>query len=155
MSSVDGKRAAAGAAAGGHTVRGFSLFMNWFNVLLAPFCGVWMMLSAVPGFPLSWESWMPLSLFDPFPLHELIFASYLLPGLALALVVGVPNIVALAVRRASGDAGWARVCRTAGALLMGWTIVELAFVLNALSVFYLLLGILQAASAAVLLHRAR
>lgn len=27
--------------------RKFSIFMNWFNGILAPFCGGWMMLSAL------------------------------------------------------------------------------------------------------------
>ena len=38
----------------------FALFMNWFNGICAPVCGIWMMLSALFELPLSWNSMMPM-----------------------------------------------------------------------------------------------
>ena len=131
--------------------RGYSLFMNWFNGICAPVCGVWMMLSALFFLPLSWNDWMPLSIYSPFPLHDVFFTSHFWPGLALLLVNGVPNIVALVLRR-KNDYAWHRACLVAGVLLMCWTIVEMIFIPNALSVFYLVLGILQTAAAVALVR---
>ncbi len=126
--------------------RGFSLFMNWFNGICAPVCGLWMMLSALMPLPLSWNDWMPLSIYDPFPLHDVFFTSHFWPGLALLLVNGVPNIVALVVRRRSMSA-WVTWCTVAGALLVAWTVTELLIIPNGLSVFYFVLGAVQLAAA--------
>ena len=129
----------------------FSLFMNWFNGVCAPLCGIWMMLSAFCDLPLSWNDWMPLSIYDPFPLHDVLFASHFWPGLALLLVNGAPNIVALVLRHKS-EAAWRRACLVAGVLLLCWTITEMVFIPNGLSAFYSILGILQTAAAIVLIR---
>lgn len=131
--------------------RGYSLFMNWFNAIGASVSGIWMMLSALFALPLSWNDWMPLSIYDPFPLHDVFFTSHFWPGLALFLVNGVPNIVALVLRPKSAFA-WHRACLVAGILLVCWTVTEMLIIPNGLSVFYLALGILQTAAAAVLIR---
>ena len=130
----------------------FSLFMNWFNGICAPVCGVWMMLSALFDLPLSWNDWMPLSVYDPFPFHDLFFTSHFWPGLTLLLVNGVPNIVALIVRRKS-LAAWHRACLVAGVLLLCWTITEMLIIPNGLSMFYFVLGVLQTIAAIVMMRR--
>ena len=127
--------------------RGFSLFMNWFNGICAPVCGLWMMLSALVPLPLSWNDWMPLSIYDPFPFHDVFFTSHFWPGLALLLVNGVPNIVALAMRRRGNIAAWINWCAIAGMLLIVWTLAELLIIPNGISVFYFVLGFLQLAAA--------
>lgn len=127
--------------------RGFSLFMNWFNGICAPLCGCWMMLSALLPLPLSWNDWMPLSIYDPFPFHDVFFTSHFWPGLALFLVNGVSNIVALVKRSRYDMKGWARWCTIAGALLVVWTGIEMVLIPNGISIFYLVLGVLQLASA--------
>ena len=135
--------------------RGFSLFVNWFNGICAPVCGVWMMLSALTDLPLSWNDWMPLSIYDPFPLHDVFFMSHFWPGLALLLVNGAPNIAALVAHRLSDEDAWIRWCVTAGALLVVWTVVELLIIPNGLSVFYFVLGVLQLAAALYLRNGSR
>lgn len=50
--------------------------MNWFNGICAPVCGAWMMVSALFNLPLSWNDWMPLSIYDPFPFHDVFFTSH-------------------------------------------------------------------------------
>ena len=122
---------------------GYSLFMNWFNGICAPVCGVWMMLSALFALPLSWNDWMPLSIYDPFPFHDVFFTSHFWPGLALLLVNGVPNIVALVSRCRAGREAWISWCVVAGTLLVVWTVVELVIIPNGLSMFYFVLGALQ------------
>ena len=125
----------------------FSLFMNWFNGICAPVCGIWMMLSALCSLPLSWNDWMPLSIYDRFPLHDVFFTSHFWPGLALLLVNGVSNIIALVARRRSGEHAWISWCTVAGALLVIWTVIELVLIPNGISVFYFVLGVLQLAAA--------
>ena len=127
--------------------RGFSLFMNWFNGICAPLCGVWMMLSAFVDLPLSWNSWMPLSIYDPFPFHDVFFTSHFWPGLALLLVNGGPNLVALVMRGRGNKSAWVTWCTIAGALLVVWTAVELILIPNGISVFYFVLGAVQLAAA--------
>lgn len=121
--------------------------MNWFNGVCAPLCGVWMMLSALMDLPLSWNDWMPLSIYDPFPLHDVFFTSHFWPGLALLLVNGVANIVALVVRHRGDREAWITWCTIAGALLVAWTVVELIIIPNGISVFYFVLGLLQLTAA--------
>lgn len=132
---------------------GFSLFMNWFDGICAPVCGIWMMLSCIPSFPLSWETWMPLTVFDGFPFHDLFFTSLFWPGLALFLVNGVPNIIALVSRFRGDHRGWMVWCTVAGALLIVWTGVEMVYIPNGVSVFYMALGVLQLAAGAYMVRR--
>ena len=130
--------------------RGFSTFANWFNGAAAVVCGIWMMLSALIDMPLSWNDWMPLSIYDPFPLHDVFFTSHFWPGLALLLVNGAPNIAAIVAHRCR-PSSWPHWCLLAGVLLIAWTAVELVVIPNGLSVFYLVVGIFQTASAAALI----
>lgn len=130
--------------------RGFSTFINWFNGAAAVVCGIWMMLSALIDMPLSWNDWMPLSIYDPFPLHDVFFTSHFWPGLALLLVNGVPNIAAIVAHRRRSSS-WPKWCLLAGVLLIAWTAVELVVIPNGLSVFYLVVGIFQTASAVALI----
>lgn len=127
----------------GRVSRGFALFMAWFNGICAPLCGLWMALSAVIPLPLSWNDLMPVSLLAPLPLPGFMKVDFLWAGIALILVNGVPNIIALVLRfrgNREGFYGWGIL---AGALLVAWTTFEMLFIPNGVSVFYLVLGILQ------------
>ena len=130
--------------------RSFSTFVNWFNGAAAVVCGIWMMLSALIDMPLSWNDWMPLSIYDPFPLHDVFFTSHFWPGLALLLVNGAPNIAAI-VAHHRRPSSWPHWCLLAGVLLIAWTVVELVVIPNGLSVFYLVVGIFQTVSAVALI----
>lgn len=123
--------------------RGFALFMNWLNGICAPVCGLWMMASTLFVLPLSWNEWMPASILDPLPIPDFMKVDLLWAGLALFLVNGLPNIIALVFRfrrNLSASYAWGIV---AGILLILWTVFELTFIPNGLSAFYLVLGILQ------------
>ena len=127
--------------------RKFSYFMNWLNGILAPLCGAWMMASALVSLPLSWNDWMPLSIYDPFPFHDVFFTSHFWPGFALLLVNGVPNIIALAVKSRGNESAWIAWCAIAGIMLLIWTITELLLIPNGLSIIYFILGALQLVAA--------
>ena len=89
---------------------------------------------------------MPLAIYDSFPLHELNFMSHFWPRLALALVNGVPNVVALVLRFRGRRVASYTAGLVAGGLLVVWTLVEMAFMPNVVSVIYLVIGLLQLAA---------
>lgn len=123
--------------------RGFSLFVNWFNGICAVVCGAAMMLLGLGVLPAEMNNLMPLSIYVNFPFQEVFFTSHFCPGLALLLVNGVANIIAL-VFRFKGDRissyRWG-VC--AGILLIGWTGIEMIYLPNPVSIVYLAIGVLQ------------
>lgn len=125
--------------------RGFALFVNWFNGVLAVACGLLMIFSN-QIFPGGSDSFMPISIFDPFPFHDIFFTSLVWPGLALALVNGLPNLIALAFRFRGNRVASYRWGIAAGIMLLVWTGVEMIYIPNALSVFYMVLGVLQLAA---------
>lgn len=126
--------------------RGFALFMNWFDGVCSIVCGGFMALSGFVALPVSWNDVMPIELLGLLPLPEPLIATWFWPGVALMLVNGAPNIVALALRfRGSRTASY-RWGIAAGVLLIAWTAFELAFMPNGVSAFYLALGVLQTAA---------
>ncbi|MEG0418458.1 hypothetical protein [Gordonibacter sp.] len=126
--------------------RWFALFINWFNGICAVVCGCIMMLAGLSMLPAEMDGFMPLSIYDNFPLHDVFFTSHFWPGLALLLVNGVANIVALVFRFRSDRIASYRWGVTAGILLIVWTGVEMVFVPNEISVIYLVIGVLQLAA---------
>ena len=60
--------------------------------------------------------------------------------------------IASRLRRKS-ETTWHRACLVAGILLMCWTVTEMLIIPNGLSVFYLVLGILQTIAAVVMIRR--
>lgn len=123
--------------------RGFALFVNWFNGVCAVVCGALMMVLGLAGID---NVFMPLAIYDSFPLHELFFMNHFWPGLALALVNGVPNVVALVLRFRGRRAASYTAGLVAGGLLVVWTLVEMVFMPNVVSVIYLVIGMLQLAA---------
>ena len=105
-----------------------------------------MAVSGLVAMPVSWNDAMPIELLGVLPLPEPLIATWFLPGVALALVNGAPNIVALALRFRGRRAASYRWGIAAGVLLIAWTAFELAFMPNGISAFYLALGVLQTAA---------
>ena len=126
--------------------RGFALLMNWFDGVCSIVCGGFMALSGLVALPVSWNDVMPIEFLGVLPLPEPLIATWLWPGVALALVNGAPNIVALALRFRGKRAASYRWGIAAGVLLIAWTAFELAFMPNGISAFYLALGVLQTAA---------
>ena len=126
--------------------RGFALFMNWFDGICSVVCVGFMAASGLVAMPVSWNDVMPIELLGVLPLPEPLIATWFLPGVALALVNGAPNIVALALRFRGKRAASYRWGIAAGVLLIAWTAFELAFMPNGISAFYLALGVLQTAA---------
>ena len=126
--------------------RGFALFMNWFDGICSVVCGGFMAVSGLVAMPVSWNDVMPIEFLGVLPLPEPLIATWFWPGVALALVNGAPNIVALAMRFRGKRAASYRWGIAAGVLLIAWMAFELAFMPNGISAFYLALGVLQTAA---------
>ena len=101
------------------------------------------MMCADQLFPGNTDSFMPLWMFDNFPFHDIFFTSLFWPGLALALVNGVPNIIALALRFAGRRKAAYTWGVAAGGMLVVWTAIEMVYMPNAMSVAYMILGVAQ------------
>lgn len=117
--------------------------MAWFDGLCAIICGLWMLLSALFALPLSWNDLMPLSLLEPLPIPAFMKADFLWPGIALLLVNGIPNVIALSLRFRGNLKGFYTWGIIAGVLLIAWTAFEMIFIPNGISIFYMVLGVLQ------------
>lgn len=105
-----------------------------------------MALSGLVALPFSWNDVMPIEFLGVLPLPEPLIATWFWPGVALALVNGAPNIVALVMRFRGRRAASYRWSIAAGVLLIAWTVFELVFMPNGISAFYLALGVLQTAA---------
>lgn len=130
---------------GSRVARGFTLFMNWFDGVCAVVCGGWMALGALVALPVSWNDCMDIGFLSGMPLADVLFTTWFWPGLALLLINGLPNVIALVLRFRGNRAGSYAWSIVAGALLICWTAFEMLFIPNALSVFYLVLGVAQLA----------
>lgn len=118
-----------------------------FNGVCAVVCGGFMMAGAVGMLPASLDGVFGffncmVPAIQMMPLPTFLTQNLFWPGLALLLVNGVANLVAtvLFVRREQWARGWALA---AGVLLIGWCAFELAYMLNAISVVYLVMGVVQ------------
>lgn len=124
----------------------------WYRTLLLVICAVnglcalvWgVLMMAIPSGEPYMMGGMAEALRTAMPLPDVLLQDLFWPGMALALVNGVPNAVAvvLAVRRSPQAV---RMGLAAGILLVAWCAFELAFIPNALSVGYLACGVVQTA----------
>lgn len=139
-------------------------FICVFNGMCAVVCGVMMMAGAVGLLPEGADPFASLiEAVRMLPLPDFMTQDLFWPGLALLLVNGVANGIAtvqfvragrVAGRQAARSAersarAWALA---AGVLLIGWCAFELAFMPNALSLAYLVVGCVQTACAALLVR---
>ncbi len=100
----------------------------------------------------SLMGWEPLvSVVRTLPLADIFFRHLMWIGIAMLLVLAIPNAAAavMLIRRAPGQYA---ACIIAGALLMLWTGFELVFMYNVAAVAYFMIGALSVLCAAWL-HR--
>ena len=86
------------------------------------------------------------------PLASVFFQDFVWIGVAMLLVLGVPNSIA-AVMLLRKSMNQYRVTLAAGVLLALWCGFELIFMFNALAVGYLVVGLISIMSSIVLLRR--
>ncbi|MDR3847366.1 MULTISPECIES: hypothetical protein [Eggerthella] len=125
-----------------------------FNGVCAVVCGGFMMTGAAGILPPAFDELfgffdLMVPLIQRMPLPAYMTADLFWPGLALALVNGVANLVAAVLfARSDGRArSWALL---GGALLIVWCVFELVYLPNPVSVIYLVIGLVQTACAVVM-----
>jgi EamA domain-containing membrane protein RarD len=88
------------------------------------------------------------------PLASVFFRDFVWIGVAMLLVLGVPNSIA-AVLLLRKSAHQYHATLVAGVLLLLWCGFELIFMFNALAVGYFIVGLISILSSVVLLSPAR
>ncbi len=151
-------------ARGSVAMRKIMRFICAFNGACAIVCGAMMMAGAVGLLPEGADPFASLvEAVRMLPLPGFMTRDLFWPGLALLLVNGVANGIATVQFARAGRTPAARTGQSAersargwalaaGVLLIGWCAFELAFMPNALSMAYLVVGCVQAACAALLVR---
>ncbi len=123
--------------------RRIMLGICWFNGILAPIFGILMILSP-QGELLQMQEL--LVTMQTWPGASIFFQDLVWPGIALLCVNGVSNLVCLALwlSRKRAYTGIGIIC---GLLLIAWCTWEMIFIPNGVTVFYMLLGIVQTGAA--------
>lgn len=122
--------------------RGYLLAVSVLNGLAGLVCGV--LFVAEPGGGLMGAQAL-LPIIGKLPLASVFFRDFLWIGIAMLLVLGIPNTVAAVqlIRRTAEQYVWTLV---AGVLLVLWTGFELVFMYNVLAVVYFVVGVLSIAA---------
>lgn len=119
------------------------LAIAWFNGIAAPICGILMIISP-QGEIMQMQSLLPEM--QTWPGANIFFQDLFWPGVALLCVNGIPNLVCLVLwfqKRAS----YTNIGIISGVLLILWCTWEMIFIPNAVTVFYLIVGVVQLAAA--------
>jgi len=128
--------------------RAFLILVSILNGFAGLVCGVLFLVSP-DGSLMGFEPL--LGVVGGLPLADVFFRDLTWIGVAMLLVLGIPNTVA-AVMLIRRDAGQYKATLVAGVLLVLWTGFELIFMYNVAAVGYLVVGVL-AILCSVLLQR--
>jgi len=128
--------------------RAFLILVSILNGFAGLVCGVLFLVSP-DGSLMGFEPL--LGVVGGLPLADVFFRDLIWIGVAMLLVLGIPNTVA-AVMLIRRDAGQYKATLVAGVLLVLWTGFELIFMYNVAAVGYLVVGVL-AILCSVLLQR--
>ena len=130
--------------------RVFLIVVSFLNGLAGLVCGLLLVIG--PDGRLM-QMGMLLPVIQRFPLADVFFRDFLWIGVAMLLVLGLPNLVAAAmlVRRS----GWQYLATLiAGVLLLLWCGFELIYMFNVPAVGYFVVGVLSVLASALLLKPA-
>jgi hypothetical protein len=132
------------------TARSLLLAVSILNGLAGLVCGV-LFIAGPDGRFLQAGALLPV--IQKLPLSSFFFQDFVWIGVAMLLVLGVPNSIA-AVMLLRKSANQYLVTLFASALLLLWCGFELIFMFNALAVGYFVVGLLSVLSSLVLLRPA-
>lgn len=118
--------------------RGFLILVSVLNGIAALVCGVLFLVSP-DGSLMGFEPLLPVV--GTLPLADVFFRDLTWIGIAMLLVLGIPNAVAtvMLLRRSARQYTMTFV---AGVLLLLWTGFELVFMYNAAALGYFIVGML-------------
>ena len=126
--------------------RGFLIVVSILNGVAGLVCGV-LFIAGPDGHFL--QAGALLDVVQELPLASLFFQDFVWIGVAMLLVLGLPNSVAtVMLLRKKKDQYVATLF--AGVLLLPWTGFELIFMINALAVGYFIIGIVSVLSSVIL-----
>lgn len=126
--------------------RGFLIGVSALNGLSGLVCGALFILG--PDGRLM-QAGALLPIVQKLPLAHVFFRDFTWIGIAMLLVLGIPNILAAVMLLRSSALQYA-ITLVAGILLVLWTGFELIFMLNALAVGYFIVGVLAVACSILL-----
>ena len=121
-------------------LRNIQLFWGLFQGIGA-FCGSFAMIKDPTGATVGLVEMLPN--FQKLPFAEILFQDYLLPGIALALIIGLSNTISviLLLRRNYYAVLSGMIC---GIILMLWIAIQFyIFPFNFMSTLYFVLAVLQ------------
>lgn len=126
--------------------RGFLIVVSIADGLAGLVCGA-LFIAAPSGSLMHAGALLPV--IRKLPLADVFFRDFLWIGIAMLLVLGIPNTVAavMLIRRSRRQYTATLV---AGVLLVLWTGFELIFMYNGLAVFYFVVGVLSIACSLLL-----
>ena len=128
--------------------RGFLIVVSILNGLAGLVCGV-LFIAGPDGRFLQAGALLPV--IQGLPLASVFFRDFVWIGVAMLLVLGVPNtIAAVMLLRKSENQYLATLI--AGVLLILWCGFELVFMINALAVGYFTIGLISVLSSILLLR---
>ena len=129
--------------------RGFLIIVSILNGLAGLICGV-LLLAAPDGRLLQAGALLPV--IKTLPLAGVFFQDFVWIGIAMLLVLGLPNAVAavLLLRRSARQYAASLV---AGILLLAWTGFEMIFMFNGAALGYFTVGVVSVVCSLYLLRR--
>ncbi len=128
--------------------RGYLLALSILNGFTGLLCGM-LFIIRPDGSLLVAGALLPVV--RSLPMAGVFFQNFLWIGIAMVLVLGIPNTVAAVMLIRRSDKQYV-VTLVAGVLLMLWTSFELVFMYNAGALAYFVLGVLSVLSSAFLLR---
>jgi hypothetical protein len=130
--------------------RGFLIIVSSLNGVAGLVCGL-LFIAGPDGHLLQAGALLPV--IGGLPLASVFFRDFFWIGVAMLLVLGVPNLIAavLLLRRSAKQYV---ATLFAAILLMLWCSFEMAFMLNGLAVGYLVVGVLSVLCSILLLRPA-
>lgn len=109
------------------------------NGIAAPLCGI-LMIASPDGQIMHMQE--VLIEMQTWPFAEVFFRDLTWSGIALLCVNGIPNLICLALRWAKRPS-YTIMGVICGILLILWCTFEMFFIPNGVTVFYLIIGIIQ------------
>jgi hypothetical protein len=134
----------------GRVARGFLILVSILNGVAGLVCGV-LFIAGPDGRLMQAEALLPVV--QGLPLSSVFFEDFLWIGVAMLLVLGVPNSAAAVMLLRKSQSQYLATLG-AGALLVLWCGFELIFMINALAVGYFVIGLVSVLCSILLLRRA-
>lgn len=130
--------------------RGYLIIVSILNGLAGLVCGA-LFIARPDGGLLQAGALLPI--IRTLPLAQIFFRDFLWIGIAMLLVLGIPNTVAAVLLFRRSESQYL-ITLVAGLLLVAWTGFELIFMYNVPALGYFVVGVLSALASVYLIRQA-